>query len=29
VEVEKKFPKNPMGIDPQEGLTEGDEAGNV
>jgi hypothetical protein len=29
VKAEKKFPKNPVGIDFKEGLTEGDEAGNV
>jgi hypothetical protein len=28
-EVEKEFPQSPMGIDPKEIFTKGDEAGNV
>jgi hypothetical protein len=29
VEAEKKFPKNPVGIDSKERLAEGDETSNV
>jgi hypothetical protein len=29
VKAEKEFPKNPMGLNPQEGFTESDKAGNV
>jgi hypothetical protein len=28
-EAEKEFPQSPMGIDPKERFTKGDEAGNV